>query len=278
MTSPIEGFMSNIKPKEVSFVKKPANKKEFLLTKAQHGDNMDELIQVVLETEAENEEELVKALESQGLSEKTIEALKGVARLTGAYSDEIDTDAFQAFAKAIGYELPVEKSEEEEEPVITKSDLEGLSEDVREKILAMEKNRKESDARMKKLEETLEKREEERRLNEFVGKCEDLDSLGKAEELGAILKSVADNAGDEQAESVLEAFRSVHKIAENPDLFRETGSSRPGVISGSASEEIEKQANELVKSENISIGKAWDKVLRDNPELTRRYSNEQRGL
>lgn len=273
MTSPMKGFMSNIRAFEVSLVKRPANERDFLLTKHNgENSNMDELIQIVQETEAENEEQLVEALKSRGLSDKTIEAVKSIVRLASAYAEDIDVDTFKAVGETLGFSFDSTKANNE--PVISKSELKDLPPETQEKIKSLVEKSEEDRQSIDELRTRLDKSEDDAVLKGYVDTCREFKNLPQsAEDLGAMVKSLADADGD--AKALLETLRSTDEVAQNADLLGEIGSNR--ALSGDAIDQVEKLASELAQKDNIDMGRARDKVLRGNKELAGRYLSEQRG-
>lgn len=275
MTSPVEGFMDSIKTKEVSFVKRPANRRDFLITKGVN--SMEELLQAVLETEADNESDLRDALKSRGLDESAVEVAAGIARLASAYSDEFDADAFVAIGKAIGFDL--DKTEEPKpETVITKTELEAIPAELRGRVEGLIKSNETLGESVEALAKRLDAADEAARLAEYVSKAEGLDHISAtADELGQTLKTIAD-ADSGAAEKVLEILRAANTQVEKSDVIGvELGSSRVSTVGGSVAEEVEQLATELVKSDSeLTLGEARDRVLKSNRELAQRYFDAAR--
>lgn len=272
--------MKDIVSEEVSLVKRPANRREFLVTKGENR-NMEELLQAVLETEAQNEADLIKSLEEQDLDEKSIEVAKGIARLASAYSDEFNRDTFAAIAKTLGFELSTEREESADDggskPTISKSQLQQMDPDTRSRVESLLKSNEELSDTVSKLAERLDKSEDEKRLAEYVEKASTYTHVNaNSEELGEILKSIADQDSD-LATKVEELIAAANKQVEKAELFSERGSSRPGA--SDVLTEVDSQARELMKSDsNLSLGKARDQVLRTNRELAARYHAEVRNV
>lgn len=268
--SPSPGFMYEIEGKEISLVGHPANKREFLLTKSVGDNKMDELLQLIQEAEAENESQLVKSLEEEGVSEEGIRVAKAIARLRDGYADELENEEI---AKALGFES--DEDSEDDEPIvkgadINKSDLEGLDSETREKLTgALEK--------MRTLEQAVDEIDRDRRREGWLSKAQELDAISAdADEVADELIELEDTLGTEKAESHLERLRSANEVAKESDAFEETGSSGSGGSSASSAyEEVLQKADELV-SDNPDLEKheAIDRVMQTDEELRKRYAQE----
>jgi hypothetical protein len=261
--------MSEIRPSRVSLVKRPANKREFLLIKSE--DEMDEIFRIISETEADCEATLVEALKAAEKDEKTIEAALAIARVFDAYSEDITKADFDVIQKSLGFE--VEKAEETEE--ITKSDLDALPETVRAKVEKLQSDAEAASSRMSEIEKALSEKAEAERLASWKERVSGLDNVAKsADELAQIVKDVADTSGDEAAEAVIEALRSANST--KSEDFVEDGSSAPGDEGNEDAYELAKaKAKAIVDAEGVSFYKAMQMVTERNPELANRYSKAQ---
>jgi hypothetical protein len=270
----MEGFMEDIFSKEVSLVKRPANRREFILTKAEE-TIMEELLQVVMETEASNEEDLVEALKSQGVEGKSLEATKAIARLFSAYQDDIDAEAFKTVAKALDFELESETNPDEDGKTqeLSKSDLVDIKPELRGKITALLEKQEAMGDRVETLEEALEKAADRELHEQFVTKTEGLDHIPvEQDKLASILKSVHESAGEEASTTLLEALRSVQETAEESGVFEEIGSAQ-GDGNNDAWGQIEKKAAAMVEKSDgeLSRQKAISRAIEQNPDLYRQY-------
>jgi len=285
MTSPFPGYTYNIKPRRVDFTKKAANKWEFLVTKNQEGISMDErILEILRETEADNEDDLLKALNSEGVSDEVIEVCKSIARLRSAFSDEVDGEFI---AKALNVELQQSEPQQEIDPnevEITKSDLEGLSREVRAKVEAISESRDELRKSVQDLSERTETLEKtladkaarevratwERRVNEL-----DNVSIEKSDLIDRMVQ-LEDSLGPDAANDHFETLRSADELAKQASVMTsEIGTSLPG-NAGDAYDSLEAEAREIQKSQDISFADALDRAARDNPELAREYYEELR--
>jgi hypothetical protein len=99
--------LRDLKVEEVSLVRRGANRKRFLLLKSALGGDSamydETLLDRVLSTDLENEDEIEQVLKAKGLSEKATNAVKGALRLLNAYKDELPPDIINTLASLVGY-------------------------------------------------------------------------------------------------------------------------------------------------------------------------------
>lgn len=84
--------LKGLEVKEVSLVDRAANKRKFLMTKSERGENMHEVFKELLETEAIGEPKLAEVIKC--LSPEAQQAVTGALRLLQGFSDEIPMDVF----------------------------------------------------------------------------------------------------------------------------------------------------------------------------------------
>jgi len=268
MASPYPGLMKDIKPVRIDFTVKAANKRDFLITKHNGDNTMEELLAIVAETEAENEAELVESLKSSGVEDDAIEVMKTIARLTNAYSDKLDPELV---AKSLGLEIKSEDEDNEEE--ITKSDLDKLPDSLREKVVSLQKTADEYEDRIASLEESVEKSAREKLLESYVAKAEKLDKIpGSADEIAERLLTIHENLGEDAATELYEKFAAANEAAGNA-AFDEVGSGNSGA-GGNAYAKIEKAAKEIETEEEVSFSRALDIAMQRNPEIAEEYRRE----
>lgn len=109
---------------------------------------------------------------------------------------------------------------------------------------------------------------------EYLSKAQSFTHLAqKPEDFGAVLKGIATKAPDEYAklEPMLKAW---NEAMTQSTLFTEVGKSNP-VVAGSAEEEINKRAAELMKADtSLNTATATTKVLEADPSLYKKYNEE----
>lgn len=233
---------------------------------------MDELFEILRETEVSNEDELVAALEEEGVSEKGIEVAKAIARFREAYGEELSNEGI---AKALGLDSAIPAEEENDEPVssgadVTKSDLEKLDEDSRSRV-------EKALGRIDELEKTLEERDREARRKDWLSQTEGLDHISvDAEKEADRLVKLEDTLGREEAEDYFNTLSGANEVAKESGVFDERGSGRGGTTGGSVyDEEVLPRAKELMDKEGISKARAIDRVMKTDADLRKRYRDEQ---
>lgn len=98
-------------------------------------------------------------------------------------------------------------------------------------------------------------------------------AIAKAKELSFIpveeekLVTIMKSASPE----VIEVLKAANKCIGEGGLFTEVGKARGNSANGDAWDKIEKKADELSKSEQISKQKAISQVIKENPDLYREY-------
>lgn len=275
-----EGYLYDADPLEVSLVKRPANKREYLLTKTRKTRDMDELLKAIKSVEADNEAELEKALE--GLSDDAVAAAKAIARIQHAYSEEVDSEVL---AKALGIELEkateVEPSADDKD-VLSKSELEAMDPALRSKVESVLEKSQKLEERVDGVTETLAKAAEERKTAEIRKQVDGFTHLGaEIDDITSIVKSVSDHAGDEAAEKVVEMLKSANEVASKgaDDLYTTKGSGGHGGGSASSAveayDEIEKRAREAVRKSDgdLTLSQAMRQVMDEDADLARAYRN-----
>lgn len=275
MSSPEKGFLSHIKPKRVSLVKYPAIEREFLLLKSKDRE-MDELLQIVSETEAAGESELVEALKSRGYDEKAIKAVTTAARIFSAYADELDAESFGAVAKSLGFNAP--ETTETEETEIDKSKLAKLDPETRREVERVMKASEKDRERLEKLEKAIAERDDRERLEVFKSKAADVELPDvDSDKIAEGLKALADAAGDDVANELADGLVKASNAYKTSDLFKEIGSGADDDAGEDTYGKLEKAAKEIMKSDkSVRFADALDRAMEENPELAQKYLDEQR--
>jgi len=287
--SPEKGYMFAIRPTRVSLVKRPANRRKFLVTKSEEELVMDEIIQIITKTEAENEEALVAALETEGKDAGTIQAALSVYRTLSAFRDSLSDDDFSNIAKALEVKSvedieaeagednivaaeEVEKEESEEEVADEAADeVEKADEEVEATEEEVEKSEADSetqeDSRITELEAEIRALKADNRQKELRNMVAGL-TVGKSEdELFGILKSTDDAGGD--VDGLVESWRTASEVVKS--ALEELGTEAPGEINKSGADALENEARRIAKDKGISVAKAY-KLIPD--ELVQKYYSE----
>lgn len=257
--------MFDLAGKEISLVGRPANRRETLLTKS--GEKpMDELVEIISETEATNEGELVSKLEDAGVSEEGIEAAKAVARVLDGFGEEVEKSQI---AKAL--DLVIEKEDDEpvnEDGTVTKSDLQGLEEQTQERILK-------AFDEIETLKSTLAERERQRRYDHWLNKAEELDAISvDAEEEAERLTKIEESLGREDADDYFSTLSGANEVAKEGDLFEEQGRSGSGSNSD-AYDKVVSKAEEYMEKNDVSRAAAIDHVMQTDKDLATEYLSER---
>ncbi|MGL5717309.1 MAG: hypothetical protein ACRCX2_30130 [Paraclostridium sp.] len=120
---------------------------------------------------------------------------------------------------------------------------------------------------------------EEKIENDAIAKTSVLKSLpGEASEIKELYKSLM-NTDSKIANQVIDILSKANSAIEESELLKSKGSDAEGSTIGSSESawsEIEKAATDMAKSEKISIAKATDKVIKENPALYKKYIDAMR--
>lgn len=114
-------MLAALETREVSGVKRPANRRRFAMAKSEDLI-MGVVTKAVIETAAEGEAEFVAALKKNGADDKRIEAAVAVYRIRKGFADTLQKDDLAVIAQATGeaVEEPVKKSEPVKPAVLEK--------------------------------------------------------------------------------------------------------------------------------------------------------------
>lgn len=120
---------------------------------------------------------------------------------------------------------------------------------------------------------------EEKIENDAIAKTSVLKSLpGETSEIKELYKSLM-NTDSKIANQVIDILSKANSAIEESELLKSKGSDAAGSTVGSSESawsEIEKAATDMAKSEKISIAKATDKVIKENPALYKKYIDAMR--
>lgn len=268
--------ITELDTQEVSIVDKGANlKKRFPLWKSEGVEKMelDEILQAVLSTPAENEDKFDARIAKAKLDEAAVNAAKGALRLLSGHKDKLPPDILRLLGEIAGYPMDEEKNtkqmDEDEEscPAPKKADKTAKA----KKTEAVEEGvTKEADDAMTDALETLRKQNEEiekqlkaerdlRLEAEWTKKAEtELAHFpGKTSvELGKILKTLND-VDPKLAEEQFTAMKSASDMIKSSAILKSTGIVDHGVSDSndeSAMAQIQKFADGVVeKSADLTM-------------------------
>src|SRR5690606_25156066 len=282
---------------EVSLVKKPANKRAFLLFKQldeggeeRVPDLKEKLIELITSEAPLELEEKLELIEGQeGLTEECREIVKEVVKVLRAYKADLPEDILEVIAELAELKLPERivdqkpRAEEEEKIEIMAGfprpikkadgsyDLSGVPKEQRAIVEALWKQAERADQLAKELRE-----EKELRIRkEFEERAKQFDNLPiSAEELGRILQAFHEKAKEEY-DKIERLLRAVNEALAQSEILNELGSPYNGT-SGGAWTKIEKLAQGLIqKDANLTKEKAISIVLEPKPQLYAEYLAEQ---
>jgi hypothetical protein len=268
---------------EVSLVDDPANERPFLLIKNRTGDTTvadNQLIELALGTDLENEEAIDKKID--GLPADSQDALKGALRILQAHRENITSDVLKSLAPEMGVEFQAEKTEDGGDPPKGKDDGVGdtskLMPEVAAILQALQKSNSTLEERLQKSDAKVAELDRARRKDDMILKVKDL-HLAKAEpdKLADALLSLQDSS-PEAYDQLSEILTATSAVVVESDLLKAIGSDAAGDATETAYEKVAKAAKKMVENSNgeISFASAQDKVLKQDRDLARQYSEEIR--
>lgn len=232
-----------------------------------------ELLRIVEEIEAKNEDELIKALTEAEVSEETITVIKTVARLISAHSEDFGSTEYEMIGKSLGF---IEDEDDGDE--IAKSELEKLPARLRKKVEKLQEELGETAKATRGLIERLDKKEEDERRQSFIAKVEGIELGIKTEKLADLVQTVSDK-DEEAADELVTALKSASALAEGSEAFEEEGSSAEGDETlDDPYDKVRKIALEkMEKNSDLTLPKALESAMEENPELKKAYLAKERG-
>jgi len=206
--------------------------------------------------------------EATDMPEKVVKELE--AKVTGLEKEKVDLQAEIATLKTApktGDKCPtcgVTKEAPKDE--IDKSALpEAVRKRLEDQDAEIEKNRKETEV-LKEAELT----------REYIGKAAEIGAVGKVDEVGDLLKSVA-KVSKELAGKVFDVLKAADARIKTGGLFKEIGTDAGGDATASASEKITQKAAELRKTcPELTKEQAWTKVYDTDADLRKEYIAERK--
>ena len=251
---------------------------------------MDEIIQIITETEAANEEQLVEALKSSGKDDGTVDAVVSIYRTLNAYRDSITEKDLSELTKALKFEVP--PSDEAEAKA--KKDAEEAEEAEAKKAVEDAEAEKEAEAKKaaeeaeetKKAEEA--KKAEGDELDALRTKVAELEGKTRRDELAKLVAGLRVGKTEDELVDALKAVEGAGgEIEPLVGVFKaadasiraslgEIGSDLPGVVAEDVYGQLEAKAREIMKSSDtpIDFSHALKRAGEENPELTTEYYNK----
>jgi len=265
---------------EVSFVDLPANKRQFLLTKSDGGNTVEELLALVLETDLENEADIDAALAETELDEQGQQALKGALKLLNAHRENLTEDVVKNLLTKAGFVAKEETNTEPTEEALLKEDgtlnLETVPEALRPAIQALWEGQQEAQVTKSELEKTLKAERTKVRKEALIKKAADLKLPGASnDEIAEMLMKAEDELPDEFPilDKVLAAVSAL--IKGSPKLEElGNGSDSEGQ---SAYDRAVSKARKLMESDaSLTLPNAVDTVFKADRELAEQHRQETR--
>lgn len=267
------GLLSGTDTKEVSIVDFAANLRRFAVSKSEKDMS---ILKSVLGVEAEGEASVIELAKSKGISEKGLEALQGIYRLSLGFKDELGDHGAEAL-KAAGLVVSDVSDEDDKsdkkEDVIKSADI---PEEVRKAFELQNTELQKALEGQKELRKALEAEKDARLQKEYTEKAmNEYGMLGAPSEVGALLKQLNESDAG-LAEKVEAVLKSAQERIKSGDLFSEKG------VGGADSKptawgEIQKQAKKLVSDGKFDTeAKAITHVTMTNKKLYQQYVEEKK--
>jgi hypothetical protein len=271
--------LEEVQPHEVSLVARAANRRTFLALKSEGGDKVSEVLDAIMETEAENEGAFLSVLKTAGVPDDAAERMLAGYRLFNADRENLNPETFASLAGAMGFSAEADPDNGTGQEGIIKADgtinAEAVPDELKGTFEAIQKAQETLRKENEILRERVEKREQEELLRTYTQKSEELSSLPTDEGFAEALMGLAQKAPEEFAviDTVLTAANAA---IEKGALFERAG--RPNVGAGSVYGRIEAMAKERVaKSAGaVKLHAAREMILDENPELQEEYLKEMR--
>jgi hypothetical protein len=282
----VKAILKDLLPNEVSLVGRAANRRTYLLLKNEDGGTQvkNEVVEAIVGTEAENEEEFRSILAKSDVTGDNADGLIAAFRLFNAYRESISPEAVAGLAGAMG--LDTESGDGtggagDGDPGIAKADgkpdLTKVPENLRGEIEGIFKSMNDMKDQNEALRVQVEKSQRAERRREFVTKAESMSNLPSIEgmDMADVLMGISDKAPDEFV--VLEKLLTgMDALVAKSALFTAQGSGgayRPD----SAEADLNIRAESLIKSDpTLTKAKAMDLVFKTDRDLEARYVEEQR--
>lgn len=289
--------LSELEAREVSLVKRGANKKRrFPIHKreSQMDPEMIEIIKSLLEEEIEDEAKLVEFIEKQKLGDKQANALKAAMRILNAYKEDgTIKKIMDAMSKATN-PFPPKKPEPEPEKA-DKADDDGDDDaddpdtDPEETDVAddkipesVQKQLDDANARAEKIEKANEDLKKEvqaetlkRRFTEMIAKCEKLYAHvpGLSIEEQAKMLLVLD---DKARELLEKQWAATEEAIVKSALLHSHGTGGGDALGGNAHEKLLAIAKGYVEKSDGSLtdAAAYTRAVEENPDIYQEYLAE----
>ncbi len=278
--------MSDLEAKEVSLVKRGANKKRrFPVFKQENQMDAEaiEILKAVMDEEIENEVKLLEWIEKQKLGEKEANALKGAMRILNGFKDNAAIKkVMDGMAGMVGYPAP--KAKEPAIPEPPKKDEEKKTEKSKEgddvstetKIPeAVQKQLDEAKAETVELKKALDDEKCKRELGELVQKCKNEFPLVPGMSAGEMGEMLLDSS-EENRKLLEKQWAATQESIEKSKLLQTAGSGGANMDGSDAKQKLDEIAKGIVEKsgEPLTYEKAFVRAMDENPELYNQYLDD----
>lgn len=139
---------------------------------------------------------------------------------------------------------------------------------------AVKKHLEKQDEELQSQAKVIAKMADERLEKDWISKAGDVLLVGEADEVGKLLKSIAETS-PEIAEATMAILKAANSRIAKGNLFKELGTGGETEIEGALGE-LNKKAHEMAKAESITFEKAFAKVYKKEHTLRKQYLNEKK--
>jgi hypothetical protein len=248
--------------REVSLVRRGANKKRYAITKSESAMSVFE---AVLKTAAEGEEQLVESLKSAGADQKRIDAAVAAFRVTKGFSDVITPEDAELIAKAAKGDED-DEDESDDLPAFMKGkkskktkksaepDLSALDPATRAQVESVFKSNQDLTAQIGQLTNVVKGLVDSGTKQQYVAKAASEYSHipGTPDEIGAVLKSAHD-ASPELGAGIEKLLGMVNGLVQKSAMLGSVGTPGGAGAGGSAWSRIETMAGQLTLKSDSGV-------------------------
>lgn len=288
---------------EISLAFDPANRKKFFMQKEGGQEGMDKLIEILKSKDKMfKEAKIEKFLKDLDTSDEVKDAVRGSLKILTSYKDQIPATLNEQLIKAVpelkdllSVSVPAtlsdedwKKIEKEAEKRLTKEIEKRLTKEITAKL---EKAQGDGDKQIKLLKdeievlrkdvktekETAEKERDIRRINEIQALIKDKGIPGDPEKISKVMLTL-EKMSPEVSKDVQEMLNQAGVMIKASAVFGEFGGVGSGDIA--AGDKAYEKLNDMVteamtKDKSLSVGKAWENVVRANPNLYQEHVKAQ---
>lgn len=270
-------MLSGLNTSELTLTRRGANNKRYAMTKNGAYLMDSEVLQAIMQTPAEGEEEFTKTLKSQGMDDEKLTAAVSQYRLQKGMKDLVDDKTMENITKSAGYNFekpaPKEKVVEKKKKKMDKKedikktlDLSGLDEDTKQQVESIFKSHDSMSKRTSELEEVIKSMKSESMEKEYIAKAaKDYSDLPiESEKLGVMLKT-ANEVDEDFGKNFEELLGKMNNLVNKSAALTTVGANNTATNGGDAWSKIASLADGIVQKSddlNMTEAKAIDMVLK----------------